>query len=118
MPRNDFQCQGCGKVEERFEKVADIDAGVIQRCECGADMKRIPPLVADNGYCGTFHSFDSMTFDQKVTSRTQLESLRKQYNLKPTDRPKKYIPKAGRIYSYRGQTRKDSRAHGTYTKPH
>jgi hypothetical protein len=119
MARNDFQCPSCEAVEERSETVADIDSCKPQYCKCGAVMHRLPPLVSDNPYCGQFHSFDSMTFEQRITSKTQLDSLRKQYGLKPVERDKKKeaIPHCGTIYSYKGQKQKDSRAHGAYVRP-
>jgi len=116
MPRNDHKCLKCGTIDERFEKVADIDAGTPQICKCGEKMKRLPPLV--NGWGEEFNSFDSQTFECHVATRSQLQDLRKQYNLKPVDREKKFIPTAGKIYSYAGQGTKTSRANSTYKRPH
>lgn len=110
----DYLCE-CGAKEERLVDKTDMDA---QTCKCGKQMKRLFPLVAANGYTSEFHSFDSMTFDCKVTSQTQLDSLRKQYKLKPNERPRKCKTTFGTIYSYKGQKSKTSRAHGDYVRPH
>ena len=84
MALNDFQCDACGTIEERRETVAEIDAGTPQLCACGEKMHRLPPLVSGSGgFCGAFRSFYSDTFGCQITSRMQLQSLRKQHGLVP-----------------------------------
>ena len=84
MPRYDFRCKACDKVEEHYAGMLDKPIG---KCDaCGGESKRL--ISCTHSIAADFASNDFVTDDisgepVRITSNKQMNSLMKEHGVEP-----------------------------------
>ena len=82
MPRYDFECLDCHKVEEILCCINDLDTVTVkQRCECGGELKQIITTAPAPDWFREHVNYDFDGTPKEVKSKAHLKELCKQYGV-------------------------------------